>query len=161
MPETRTVQFPVEYIRDAFEIELAASSELLNKEVRREIFMQVYQLLSDFMTKIGGMAQMITSPQVPSDFKKVLIDGSNKSVLILNKILENFPDMKDSKNLIMDVTEVIDTKKMIQQSADIIAEQQQAAQAQAQQQGQGPPPQEIPQNAPLASPEQMLMPQGQ
>jgi len=162
MPETRTVQFPVEYIRDAFEIELAASSELLNKEVRREIFMQVYQLLSDFMTKIGGMAQMITSPQVPSDFKKVLIDGSNKSVLILNKILENFPDMKDSKNLIMDITEAIDTEKMIQQSADIIAEKQQKAQAQAQQQGQGPPqPEQIPQNAPLASAEQMLMPQGQ
>ena len=106
---------------------------------------------------------MITSPQVPSDFKKVLIDGSNKSVLILNKILENFPDMKDSKNLIMDVTQVIDTEKMIQQSADIIVEKQQEAQAQAQQQGQqqGSPPQEIPQNAPLASPEQMLMPQGQ
>jgi hypothetical protein len=164
MPETRTVQFPVEYIRDAFEIELAASSELLNKEVRREIFMQVYQLLSDFMTKIGGMAQMITSPQVPSDFKKVLIDGSNKSVLILNKILENFPDMKDSKNLIMDISEVVDTDKLIQQSADIIAEQQQAAQAQqGPPQGQQGPPQgqQIPQNAPLASPEQMLMPQGQ
>lgn len=163
MPETRTVQFPVEYIRDAFEIELAASSELLNKEVRREIFMQVYQLLSDFMTKVGGMAQMITSPQVPSDMKKVLIDGSNKSVLILNKILENFPDLKDSESLIMDVGKVIDVGKMIQQSADIIAEQQQAAQAQQgpSQGQQGPPQEQIPQNAPLASPEQMLMPQGQ
>jgi hypothetical protein len=169
-PETRTVQFPVEYIRDAFEIELAASSELLNQEVRREIFMQTYQLLSDFMTKIGGMAQMITSPQVPSDFKKVLIDASDKSVLILNKILENFPDMKDSKSLIMDISSVIDTNKMIQQSADIIAEQQAAAQAaqQAQQGPQGPPqgpqgpPQgQMPTNQPLASPEQQLMPPGQ
>jgi hypothetical protein len=172
-PETRTVQFPVEYIRDAFEIELAASSELLNQEIRREIFMQVYQLLSDFMTKVGGMAQMITSPQVPSDFKKVLIDGSNKSVLILNKILENFPDMKDSKNLVMDVSQVIDIQKMIDTSADIVAEQQAAAQAaqQAQQAQQGPqgppqgpngPPQgQMPPNQPLASPEQQLMPPGQ
>jgi hypothetical protein len=169
-PETRTVQFPVEYIRDAFEIELAASSELLNQEIRREIFMQVYQLLSDFMTKVGGMAQMITSPQVPSDFKKVLIDGSNKSVLILNKILENFPDMKDSKNLVMDVSQVIDIQKMIDTSADIVAEQQAAAQAaqQAQQGPQGPPqgpqgpPQgQMPTNQPLASPEQQLMPPGQ
>jgi hypothetical protein len=159
MPETKTINFPVEYIRDAFEVELAASSELLNSEVRREIFMQVYQLLSDFMTKIGGMAQMITSPQVPSDFKKVLFDASDKSVKIINKILENFPDLKDSESLILDIKKVVDEQQMIMQSADIIAQQQQQA-AQAQQQ-QGPPGQgQIPPNAPLVSPEGMLTGQG-
>jgi hypothetical protein len=162
-PETRTVQFPVEYIRDAFEIELAASSELLNQEIRREIFLQTYQLLSDFMTKIGGMAQLITSPQTPSDMKKVLLDGSAKSVLILNKILENFPDMKDSTNLIMDLSKVVNVDELLKNSPDVIAKQQQAAQLQQQssQVSQSPGTALVPQNQPLTSPEQMLIPPGQ
>jgi len=155
--EAKTVNFPVEYIRDAFEVELAASSELLNQEIRREIYMQVYQLMSDFMTKIAGMAQMLTSPQVPSGFKKVLFDANDKSVKILNKILENFPDLKDAESLILDIRNDVNEEEAIAQSADVIAAQQQ--QAQMQQQGQTQ--EQIPPNQPLTTPEQMLAPQGQ
>lgn len=158
MAETRTVQFPVEHIRDAFELELAASSELMNQEVRREMYLTVYQLLSDFMTKVGSMAQALTSPQVPSEFKKVLFDASDKSVLIMNKILENFPDLKDKETLILDLSKVVDGQKVLMQSADIMAQQAQMAQQQ-----QGPPPgqggQPLPsQNGqmPMTSPDQML-----
>lgn len=161
--EMRTVQFPVDYIRDAFEIELVASSELINNEVRREIYIATYQLLSDFMTKLGSMAQMLTSPQVPSTFKQIIFDANDKSVKIMNKILEQFPDLKDSASLILDIKTSLGeqgVQQVMMQSADVIAQQQQMAQQQAaeQQPPQGPPPEQGPpmEEQPMVGPEQML-----
>lgn len=157
--EPRTVQFPVEYIRDAFEIELAASSELWNQGVRKDVFMAVYTLLSDYLTKIGGMAQALTSPQVPSEFKKVLLTAGDISAKIMDKILENFPDLKDSDSLILNLRASVDEQKVLMESADIIAQQQQMQQAQ---QGQGgPPPEQMSPQGDMGggmSPEQMLVP---
>lgn len=139
MMQEQTFSFPVESIRDSFTIELAASTELMNQEIRREIYIMLYHMMSDYMTKVGGMAQMLTSPEVPSSMKKIILDANEKSIYILEKILENFPDIKDAKKMIPDLQHAIDKpeefsenmKHVVMMSADVIA---------AQQQEQGPPP---------------------
>jgi hypothetical protein len=147
----------------------------MNTEVRREIYLTLYQLMSDYMTKLGGMAQMLTSPEVPSDMKKIIMDASDKSVYILNKILENFPDIKDADEMIVDMSEVVDAEKLLQMSPDMQPpppppEQQGMPQEGMPPEGmppggpEGMPPEQMPPGMPgpdpmaMMSPEQMLMP---
>ena len=117
MDEEKTIKFPTEYMRDGINIELATSSEMLNQEIRREITLTIYQILSDYMTKIAGMAQMLVNPQVPSDFKKMIIDGNKISVKLLNRLLEDF-EIKDADDLVLDIEKSMDTKKAIDESID-------------------------------------------
>ena len=86
-PEMRTVNFPLEHIRDGLEIELFASNELISQDIRREINLTVYQLVKDFNTGAAGAVQAITSPMVPSDFKAWLIAQYKVSVKLLRRIL--------------------------------------------------------------------------
>ena len=117
MDEEKTIKFPTEYMRDGINIELATSSEMLNQEIRREITLTIYQILSDYMTKIAGMAQMLVNPQVPSDFKKMILDGNKISVKLLNRLLEDF-EIKDADDLVLDIEKSMDTEKAIQESVD-------------------------------------------
>lgn len=114
----KTVQFPTEYIRNCFEVSLQASSDIMSQEMRREVLLTCYQLLSDFMTKQGGMAQAIVSPQIPSDFKKVLLEANAIGVNLLKRIMEDF-DMKDSETLVLDIAKAIDVQKAISTSLDL------------------------------------------
>ena len=94
---------------------------------RREVELMKYQLLSDYMTKMAGMAQMLTSPQVPSDFKKFIMLANDVSSRAITKVLENFEDTEPDSTVV-DIRKVVDVEKCIAQSADIIAQQQAAAQ---------------------------------
>ena len=122
MGKERTIKFPTEYMRDGINIELATSSEMLNQEIRREITLTIYQILSDYMTKIAGMAQMLVNPQVPSGFKKLIIDGNKISVKLLNRLLEDF-EIKDAEDLVLDIEKSMDTEKAIQESIDKMPQQ--------------------------------------
>jgi len=115
---TKTVNFPIEFIRDIFEISLEASSELISQEIRRQINLTVYQLLSDYMTKVAGMVQAIVSPQVPSDFKKFLIKSAQVSATVVERILQDF-DLQDAENLVVDATKTVDVNKAIATSPDL------------------------------------------
>jgi len=136
---TKTVNFPIEFIRDIFEISLEASSELISQEIRRQINLTVYQLLSDYMTKIAGMVQAIVSPEVPSDFKKFLLKAAEVSATVVERILQDF-DLQDAENLVVDAVETVDVEKAIATSPDL----------------QPPPPQEMP-----MPPQGQPMPAGQ
>jgi len=149
MGEEQTIKFPTEYMRDGINIELATSSEMLNQEIRREITLTIYQILSDYMTKIAGMGQMITSKEVPSDFKKLLVEGNKISVKLLNRLLEDF-EIKDAEDLVLDIEKSMDTKKAIQESIDLMQPQPQPGQGGAPQPGQVRPPQGVkPPQAPM------------
>jgi len=138
---TKTVNFPIEFIRDIFEISLEASSELISQEIRRQINLTVYQLLSDYMTKIAGMVQAVVSPQVPSDFKRFLLKSAEVSATVVERILEDF-DLRDAENLVVDATKTIDTEKAIAMSPDL----------------QPPPP--PPGAVPMTSEEMPMTPEG-
>jgi hypothetical protein len=126
----KTVDFPVEMIRDGLNIELAASGEAFSQEIRREVNLTVYQILSDYMTKTAGMAQMLENPMVPQGFKKLIIEANRISVKVLRRILDDF-DIKDAEDLVLDI------EKSISQG-DVQAAQQKMQQMQQQQMAQPP-----------------------
>lgn len=142
-PQEKTVDFPAENLREVIDIRLVASSEIMNQATRREVNVMLYQILSDYMTKAGGMGQVICSPQAPSNFKKILIDANDIGVKILTRIIEDYPTVPDARALVLDLTKSLTPEELqtnILQSADIIQEQQQQAQMAAQM-AKGQPPQ--------------------
>jgi len=122
MGDEQTIRFPTEYLRDGINIELATSTEMLNQEMRREVNMTVFMILKDYMTSLAGMGQMLESLQVPSGFKKLLIDGNDISVKVLRRILEDF-ELRDAEDLVLDLRKSIDTDKAVAQSSDKIPPQ--------------------------------------
>lgn len=92
MVTERTVNFPLEMIRDGFQIDLAASSEMFNQEARREIAITKYQLLSDYYSKMATVAEAIAMPEVPPPFKIWLMEASKKTEKAMEEILKEFND---------------------------------------------------------------------
>ena len=137
--EERTVDFPLENIRDGFKIELAASTELESQETRRQVDMTVYTIVSDYLTKLAGMGQMVVSPQVPQEFKELLYASSAIGRKILVRILEDF-DQRDAEELAVELSQIISKEQAMMASQQQMMMQQQA-QMQAQQGGGQVPPQ--------------------
>ena len=137
-PQERTVEFPTEDLREILDIRLASSSEILNQSVRQQMNLTLYQMISDYLTKIGGMGQVLTSPKVPSEFKKLIIAASDVSSKVLKRIIDDFPTVPDSEAIVLDLRDALDLEKCLMESADIIqAQQAQQAQGQMQQPEQG------------------------
>ena len=100
--QEKTINFPLSMIRDGLEIELFASTEMMSQEVRREVNMTVYGLLTDFKTKAAGMVQALVNPMVPSFFKLWSLaeyDSSRKETI---NILHDF-DIRDAESMIVDL----------------------------------------------------------
>ena len=110
--EVKKGNFPIHIIRDGLEVELFASTELLNQEVRREVNIAVYQMLSDFYTKTAGMVEALLSPEVPAEFKKFLLSIMKKGDERIEKVLEDF-DQADAEMYRVDIEKVIDVQKAL------------------------------------------------
>ena len=108
---TKNVDFPIEIIRDGFEVDLAASTELLNMEARREINITLYTLLSDYYTKTAGMVQAIIDPETPPAFKKFLVEMVKKGDARVTKILEDF-DEKDADQYVINLEDIVDLESL-------------------------------------------------
>ena len=145
--EMHSVEMPTGDIRGYLDLDLTVSSEEWNMTTRREVELMKYQLLSDYMTKMAGMVQMLTSPQVPSDFKKFLVLANDVSSRAVEKVMSNFEDT-EPESTIVDIKSVIDVEKCIMMSADIMM------QAQAQ---MGGPPGQPPGGPPSQPPPQGMM----
>ena len=94
--------------------------------------MTVYQILKDYMTGIVGMGQFLTNEMVPSSFKKLLVKASEVSAKMLTRVFDDF-DVRDAEELVLDLSEVIDVQKAVQQSIDMIPPEQKAKMMAAQQ----------------------------
>ena len=116
-----SVDLPVMSLRESFDINLAASTEVLSQEVRREIGLNVFMLIRQYQTDLGGMANMLTSPQVPSDMKKVIVEANRIGVSLLRQILLDF-DMPNAEELVLDLSKTVDVNKVMAASPDIQAE---------------------------------------
>lgn len=110
--EVKRVDFPTHIIRDGLEVELFASTELLNQEVRREVNIAVYQMLSDFYSKTAGMVEALLSPDVPPEFKKFLLSIMEKGDERIEKVLEDF-DQADAEMYRVNISKTIDVKKAL------------------------------------------------
>jgi len=135
----QSVEMPTGNIRDYLDLDLAVSSEEWNMTTRREVELMKYQLLSDYMTKMAGMVQMLTSPQVPSEFKKFLALANDVSSRAVEKVMSNFEDT-EPESTVVDIRKVVDVEKCIMMSADLIAQQQAMAGGPPGQGAMGQPP---------------------
>lgn len=99
------IVFPVgELLRDAVDIEVMASSEVLNTEVRREINLTLYQLLTDYSTKLAGMVQALESPMTPPGLRDLIIQVGEISAKLLERIIDDF-GITDSESLVPKISE--------------------------------------------------------
>ena len=107
------VDFPLEYLRDGLKVELMASSEMLNQEVRREIALTEYQLVSDYYTNLASMVQAITdtSGAVPMEFKKWLIEQSKKGEKLLERVLREFGEL-NPEEMVESLDDSLDPKEI-------------------------------------------------
>ena len=98
--ESKTIEFPLEYLWDGLKVELVASSEMLNTEARREIALATYQLMSDYLTKLAGMAQVMVNPGVPPEFKMFMMDAAKTSDKIMGQIIRDFGEWEPQDLLV-------------------------------------------------------------
>lgn len=103
--EQEVVIPPVD-LRSLLNIQLNISTEQMSMEIRREIALAKYQLISNYMTGLTGMAQMLTAPQVPPAFKKVLLRLSSVGAKLVKDVLEDFEDV-NPENYVVDLNEEI------------------------------------------------------
>jgi len=154
--EEQTVDLPVKMIRDGLEIDLTASTEMISQEVRREVNMAVYQLLSQYMTNVTGMAQALVNPNVPPDFKKVLLEANKIGVNVITEILKDF-EKNDAESLVLDLTKSISPQTIM---APPPPPPQGPPGGPPPQGPQGPPPGQGPQQGPPQGPPPQGPPQG-
>jgi hypothetical protein len=141
IPVEQTVDFPTEDLREIIDIQLATSSEVMNQQARQQANLVLYQLLSDYMTKIAGMGQALTSPQVPSEFKKLLSAAGDISSKVITRIVDDFPTVPDSSSVVLDLNKAVDVNKCIQESVDLMPAQPMPGPEMPQPQGQPGMPQ--------------------
>lgn len=115
----QTISIPAMSIRDGIAIELSAASEVLSQDARREIWMNVFMLIRQFQTDMGGMAQMLTSPQVPSEMKKVVVEANRIGVEVMKNILLDF-GLPNAEKLVLDLGKTVDMNKAMMMSADMM-----------------------------------------
>jgi hypothetical protein len=109
----QAVDFPAEYLEEGINVDLYASSEMLNTEVRREINLTVYQLLSDYVTKMASMIQALTAGGVHVELKKYIIEVAEMGRKIVNRVLEDF-DIVDAEDLLKPLQQVIDIQNAVE-----------------------------------------------
>ena len=129
---TETVKFPTDIVLDAVNVDVMASSEVMNTEVKRAIDMELYHLNSDYMTKLAGMAQLIGDPMVPEELKKLVMEAGKIGAEQVRRLFTDYGE-KDADSLVMDMSKLLDPQAMSQQGQQIMQQQQ------MQQQQQGPP----------------------
>jgi len=115
------VIMPLGNIRDILKLDLEVSSEQMNMEVRREMNIAKYQILSDYMTKLATMVEAFTNQGVPSDMKKFILAVNDMGVKILNDVMEDF-DERSPEEVVPDLRNVVDVEKNIMMSPDIQAQ---------------------------------------
>lgn len=93
----KTVQFPPAYLRDGIAVELMASSELMNTEVRRNINLTLYSMLSDFSTKMTGMAQALANPKVPMGMKQYIAESGKAAVKLMKRIVRDYGNINEDE----------------------------------------------------------------
>ena len=126
--QERTVDFPTENIRDVLEVRLVTSSEMMNQMERRQTNLEVYQLIKDFSTSSGSMAQVLANPQVPSGMKEIILRANDIGVKVLTKIMEDYPTVTDPKAMVLDLRTATDVQKLVLASPDKMAEMKQGQQ---------------------------------
>jgi len=91
------------YLRDSISVELMASSEVLNTEIQREIDLTLYQMLSDYFTKVAGMLQAM--PMVSSGVQQFIAKVIQIGGRLMKRIVRDFGNL-DAEELVPDLDDI-------------------------------------------------------
>jgi hypothetical protein len=112
--QTKTMEIPdIAQIRDGLSIDLAASTEMISQEVRRQMNMEKYQILSDYYSKLMGAAQTLVNPAVPPAFKAFAAKSIGAVDKVMRSILEDF-DTPDVDDIVINPTDTITPEAAMQ-----------------------------------------------
>ena len=111
-----TLTFPLEYLRDGYNIDLKASSDMLNSEMRRQIAMTKYMMVKDYYEALTPLIQPLTdiSGMVPMEYKKWIINLVERSETLLEDVLREFGDAIP-EDLVLNIKEALNPKALINQ----------------------------------------------
>jgi len=113
MFETRVIDFPPDLIRDGLEIDLMASSEVMNAEIRREIDLTLYQIISDYSTKLAGMMQVLSNKYAPQPLRQFVVDVARIGSKLMKRIVRDFGSV-DAEELVPDIEKSVDAQALAQ-----------------------------------------------
>jgi len=119
MGQSQEVIMPLGNIRDVIQLDLEVSSEQMNMEVRREMNIAKYQILSDYLTKLATMVEAFVNPGTPSDMKNYILAVNDIGVKLLNAVMEDF-DERSPEDVVPDLRKVTNVEKNIMQSVDLM-----------------------------------------
>lgn len=105
------VNFPSAYLEEGIKIDLMASSDMMNTEVRREINIAVYQMLTDYLTNLASMVQTLVSQSHP-EMKKFILFYAESGRKVVTRILEDF-EITDAEDLLKPLDKIIDVPNAI------------------------------------------------
>ena len=107
----KTVVYPFEYLRDGINIELMASSEVMNQEVRREQAMARYQIISQHHTGLAGMMQAFASPYTPIELKKLILKSSQIGEKEMERVLQDM-DALNPEESVMSIDDLLTPEEL-------------------------------------------------
>jgi hypothetical protein len=107
-----SVTLPITSIRDGLEISLAASSDVMSREARRELNQNLYMMTSDYLTKMASTAQALTDQNVPPEFKKFLLESGKVAARLFRDILYD-SDRPDAEELAVDPGKIMDAQALL------------------------------------------------
>jgi hypothetical protein len=108
----QTVQMPVGNIRDLIDLDLEISTEQMNMEIRREMSLLKYKLMSDYLTNMTGVAQALSVDATSPEFKKWLIEACRPAAVMMTKIMADF-DEREPEKMVLNPATVMDTKLLM------------------------------------------------
>ena len=111
--QDKSITLPITSIRDGLDIKLAAASDIVSQEARREINNNVYMMQSDYSSKLASVVQALTSPQVPPPFKKFLIEASSANAKLLRDVLLD-SERPDAEELSLDLKKIFTPEELQQ-----------------------------------------------
>jgi hypothetical protein len=111
MVQSNVVDFPSTYLEEGINIDLMASSEMMNTEVRREINVAVYQMLTSYMTNLASMVQALVQMNHP-EMHKFIIFAAETGRKVVTRILDDF-EITDAEDLVKPLNEIIDIQNAV------------------------------------------------
>ena len=109
----KSITLPITSIRDGLDIKLAAASDIVSQEARRELNNNLYMMQSDYSSKLASVVQVLTSPQVPPPFKKFLIEASAANAKLLRDVLLD-SERPDAEELSLNLKTIFSEQELAQ-----------------------------------------------
>jgi hypothetical protein len=88
-------QFPPGEPRERFALELAVTSQVINRDIERQGTMMLFQLMINVYERMMELGQLLINPQVPSEFKNFSLN----IVRDLDKRLKRLQELFDQKDI--------------------------------------------------------------